>query len=475
MGGLKSFLGAGVGAAVILGAIPAYAQTAEGQAGSGEVDIPCLSSQAQHEWAWSARPAESSSVEPICVVDINVATEAITPRVIAWRRDIHANPELGNSETRTAALVAEHLRALGMEVRTEVGVTGVVGILRGGRPGLTVALRADMDALPVLEDTGLDFASTATGTYQGETVPVAHACGHDAHVAMLMGAAEILANMRERLPGTIVFIFQPAEEGSPPGEAGGADLMISEGALADPRPEAIFGLHVVTGPPGRIWWRAEGFMAASDRVDITLHGRQTHGAWPWRGVDVIAATADVIQTINSLTARTVDPTTTPTVFTIATLDAGVRYNIIPDRAVMAGTLRTFDIAQRDDLVARATRAIENVAETYGGTAEVSVVQNAPLVFNDAGLAAWAAGPLGEAAGAENIDRAAPPTTVAEDFSYFQQEIPGLFYHLGGTPDYDPATAPPNHSPQFQVDESVLPLGVRAHVLTAVRFLERGAG
>jgi len=439
---LKTFLGAGVAAGVLMGASFAYAQS-------------------------------GPAVEPVSAEEVRAAAEAVNARVIAWRRDIHEHPELGNNEHRTAALVAEHLRGLGMEVRTEVGVTGVVAVLRGGRPGPVVALRADMDALPVLEDTGLPFASTAAGTYQGQSVPVAHACGHDSHVAMLMGAAEILAGMRERLPGTIVFIFQPAEEGTPPGEAGGADLMIAEGALANPRPDAIFGLHVVTGEPGRVWWRANGFMAASDRVDITLHGRQTHGAWPWRGVDVIALSADIVQTVNTLTARTVDPTTTPTVFTIATINAGVRYNIIPDQAVLSGTLRTFDIEQRNDLVARATAAIGNLAENYGATAEVRFNQNAPLVFNNAELAAWASGPLGEAAGTDHINAGAPPTTVAEDFSYYQQEIPGLFYHLGGTPDYDPETAPPNHSPQFQVDESVLPLGVRAHVLTAVRFLERG--
>ncbi|MBN8551714.1 MAG: amidohydrolase [Caulobacterales bacterium] len=442
MGRLRALLGAGVAAGVLIGSIPAYAQSAD-------------------------------AVEPVSAEEIWAAAEAINAEVIAWRRDIHEHPELGNNEHRTAALVADHLRSLGLDVRTEVGITGVVAVLRGGRPGPVVALRADMDALPVREDTGLAFASTATGTYQGQTVPVAHACGHDSHVAMLMGAAEILAGMRERLPGTVVFIFQPAEEGTPPGEDGGADLMIAQGALSDPRPDAIFGLHVVTGEPGLIWWRANGFMAASDRVDITLNGRQTHGAWPWRGVDVIALSADIVQTINTLTARTIDPTTTPTVFTIATINAGVRYNIIPDQAVMSGTLRTFEVEQRNDLVARSSAAIENLAENYGATAEVSFHQNAPLVFNDARLANWASGPLGEAAGADHINAAAPPTTVAEDFSYYQQEIPGLFYHLGGTPDYDPETAPPNHSPQFQVDERVLPLGVRAHVLTAVRFLEGG--
>ena len=402
------------------------------------------------------------------------AVERVTPQVVGWRRDLHANPELGFAETRTAAMVADHLRSLGLEVRTEVGKTGVVGILRGGRPGRTVALRADMDALPVLEATGLPFASTATGSYMGNTVPVAHACGHDAHVAMLMGAAEVLAGMRDQIAGTVVFIFQPAEEGAPPGEPkGGAALMIEEGALSDPRPDAIFGLHVVPGAPGTLWYRPRGFMAASDRIDITLNGRQTHGAWPWKGVDVIAASADVVQTINSLTARTVDPTTTPTVFTIATLDAGVRYNIIPDRAVLSGTLRTFDIAQRDDLVRRAEIAVGNVAENYGATAEFAVRQNAALVFNDEALSAWLAPVLEEAVGAGNVNAGAPPTTVAEDFSYLSQEVPGVFYHLGASANgVDPATSPPNHSPAFDVNETVLPVGVRAHVLTALRFLER---
>ncbi|MFN3352224.1 MAG: amidohydrolase [Brevundimonas sp.] len=406
--------------------------------------------------------------------DVARAVEAVTPDVVAWRRDLHQHPELGFAETRTAGVVAAHLRALGLEVREGVGKTGVIGVLRGSQPGRTVALRADMDALPVQEATGLPFASTATGTYQGNTVPVAHACGHDAHVAMLMGAAEVLAGMRDRISGTVVFIFQPAEEGAPPGEPlGGAALMIQEGALENPAPEAIFGLHVVPGRPGTIFYRPQGFMAASDRVDIRLTGRQTHGAWPWKGVDVIAAAAAVVQTVNTLTARTIDPTTTPTVFTIATLDAGVRYNIIPGEAALSGTLRTFDVDQRNALVARAEAAIENVAHAHGAEAEFAVRQNAALVFNDPDLSAWLAPVLGEAAGAENVNPATPPTTVAEDFSYFQQRIPGVFYHLGGSADgVDPATSPPNHSPEFDVNEAVLPLGVRAHVLTALRFLEQ---
>ncbi|CAL1690446.1 N-acetylcysteine deacetylase [Brevundimonas subvibrioides] len=413
---------------------------------------------------------------PVSAAEVAAAAEGVNAEVVAWRRDLHQHPELGLAETRTAAFVAERLKAMGIEVREGVGRTGVVGVLRGTGTGpqRVVALRADMDALPVLEATGLPFASTATGTYQGATVPVAHACGHDAHVAMLLGAAEVLSGMKDRFSGTIVFLFQPAEEGVPPGEPlGGARLMIEAGALKDPKVEAIFGLHVVPGVPGTIFYRPQGFMAASDRVDIVLHGRQTHGAWPWRGVDVIAVTANVIQTINTLTARTVDPTTTPTVFTIATIDAGVRYNIIPEEATLAGTLRTFDIAQRDALVARAEAAVDHVAGAYGATADFSVRQNAALVFNDETLSAWLAPVLTEAAGEGKVNPASPPTTVAEDFSYFQGEIPGVFYHLGATPDgVDPATAAPNHSPQFDVNEAVLPVGVRAHVLSALRFLER---
>lgn len=403
------------------------------------------------------------------------ATEAVGPRVVEWRRHLHENPELGFAETNTAAYVAERLRAMGLDVRTGVGRTGVVAVLKGDLPGSrVVALRTDMDALPVLEATGLPFASKATGTYQGQTVPVAHACGHDAHMAMLLGAAQVLSGMKDRFGGTIVFIFQPAEEGAPPGEPmGGAALMIKEGALKDPAPEAIFGIHVVPGETGTLFYRPQGFMAASDRIDITLNGRQTHGAWPWRGVDVIAASGQVIQTVNTLTARTVDPTTTPTVFTISTVNAGVRYNIIPDKSVMSGTLRTFDVDQRNALVERARTAIDHVAAAHGATAEFSIFQNAALVYNDPSLSQWLAPVLAEAAGAENVNPASPPTTVAEDFSFFQQQIPGVFYHLGGSkPGVAPADTAPNHSPQFDVYESVLPVGVRAHAMTALRFLQR---
>lgn len=428
--------------------------------------------------AWLALAGAARAQEPATdrlAEQVSGAVEAVNPQIIAWRRHLHQHPELGFAEVQTAAYIAERLRGMGLEVTTGVAKTGVVAVLRGGLPGeRVVALRADMDALPVLEATGLPFASTATGTYQGATVPVAHACGHDAHMAMLLGAAEVLSGMKDQIPGTIVFIFQPAEEGAPPGEPlGGAALMVQEGVLRDHKVEAVFGIHVVPGKTGTLFYRPQGFMAASDRIDIKLNGRQTHGAWPWRGVDVIAATSQVVQTINSLTARTIDPTIHPTVFTVATINAGVRYNIIPDEAVMSGTLRTFDIASRDDLVKRAEAAVDHVAATYGATADFSIRQNAALTYNDPALSAWLAPVLVEAAGAENVNPASPPTTVAEDFSYFQAQIPGVFYHLGGTlKGQDPATAAPNHSPGFDVDESVLAVGARAHVMTAIRFLQR---
>lgn len=421
-----------------------------------------------------AAPALAQTAVP--AADVATAAQALETEVIAWRRHLHAHPELGLAEVQTAAFVAEHLRAMGIEVREGVGRTGVVGILRGTAQGPqhVVALRTDMDGLPVQEATGLPFASQATGTYMDQTVPVAHACGHDAHMAMLLGAAKVLSGMKDRFSGTVVFLFQPAEEGAPPGEPlGGARLMIEDGALADPKVEAIFGLHVVPGRPGTLFYRPQGFMAASDRVDITLHGQQTHGAWPWRGVDIVAVAGQVISTVNTLTARTIDPTTTPTVFTIATVQAGVRYNIIPDQATLSGTLRTFDVAQRDDLVKRAEEAIGHVAAAYGATAEFSVKQNAALVYNDEALSAWLAPVLTEAAGEGAVNPATPPTTIAEDFAYFQQEIPGVFYHLGASAEgVDPATGAPNHSPAFDVNEDVLVVGVKAHVLSALRFLER---
>lgn len=403
---------------------------------------------------------------------VETEADAVEAKVISWRRDIHQHPELGNREVRTAALVAKQLRALGYEVREKVGVTGVVGVLKGGKPGKVVALRADMDALPVKEATGLPFASQATGTYNGATVPVAHACGHDAHVAMLMGAAEVLAKLKADIPGTVVLIFQPAEEGPPPGEKGGAQLMKDEGAIASPVPDAVFGLHVWPARVGTLSWRPKGMMAEARQVKITIDGSQTHGAQPWRGIDIISQAATTIQEVNRLTARTIDPTQFPTVLSIATVNAGVRFNIIPDQLVMGGTMRTFDVAQRDKLMADVTKMVDSVALAYGSKAKTEFFLSGPLTYNEPALSDWLQGPLTEAAGTGNINPAATPVTPSEDVSVFMQAVGGVYYFLGISPDgVSPEDTPPNHSPFFNVNEKALKVGVKAHVLSAIRFLE----
>jgi amidohydrolase len=410
----------------------------------------------------------------IALGDMTARVDAATPKVVAWRRDIHAHPELGNRETRTAALVAAHLRRLGMEVRTNVAATGVVAVLRGGRAGPVVALRAELDALPVQEQTGLPFASTVQTTYDGQQTYVAHVCGHDMHIAMLMGAAEVLAGMRADLPGTVVFVFQPAEEGPPAGEEGGADRMIAERAFDDPAPSAIFGVHVVPGPPGTISYRPGGAQAGADEIQIALHGRGTHGAWPWEGVDVISLSSAIVSEFNTLAARTVDVTKTPTVLSITTIQAGNRSNIIPTDIKMAGTLRTFDEAQRKAMMQRIETTVRNLAAIYGATAQVQFANPAAITINDPALAAWALPALTEAAGQGKVDPAAAPTMAADDFASYRKLFPGLLVDLGISADgADPATTPPNHSPRFDPNEAVLPLGVRAYVLFTVRYLESG--
>jgi amidohydrolase len=394
--------------------------------------------------------------------------EQVNPKVVAWRRDIHANPELGNREFRTAALVAEHLRGLDIEVRTEVAHTGVVGVLRGGRPGPTVALRADMDALPVSEMVDLPFASKVRTEYNGQEVGVMHACGHDNHVAILMGAAEVLASMRETLPGTVVFLFQPAEEGPPEGEDGGAGLMIREGAFGDPRPEAIFGLHVWPSEVGTLSYRPRGAMAASDGLYIKIVGRQTHGALPWGGVDPIVVASQVVIGLQTIVSRQTDLTVAPAVVTLGSIRGGIRGNIIPDSVVMVGTIRTFDDAVQAEIHDRIRRTAEGIAAASGAEAVVRITTGgAPVTYNDPDLTRWALPSLQRAAGAEAVSESLP-ITGAEDFSLFQKEIPGLFFFLGGNP---PGKTPvPNHSPLFFVDEGALPVGVRAMAELAVNYL-----
>lgn len=389
--------------------------------------------------------------------DLDARIEKVLPSVVAWRRDFHEHPELSNQEFRTAKIVADHLRSLGMEVETEVAHTGVVGTLRGG-DGPVVALRADMDALPVTELVDLPFASKAKGIYQGREVGVMHACGHDNHVAILMGVAEVLASMGDELPGTVKFIFQPAEEGTPDGSVGGAELMLMQGAFENPRPDVVFGLHVFPFPAGTIATRPGGLMASSDRHQITIKGKQTHGAVPWAGVDPIVTASQVVLGLQTIVSRQLDATLTPSIVTVGRIEGGVRNNIIPESVELEGTIRTFDAATRTDIHKRIRRTAENIAEAAGATADVVIDQGYGVTRNDPTLYRQMAPTLEVVAGDRFIE--ATQTTTAEDFSYFANEVPGLFLFLGVAPD-DPSLIHPNHSPRFYADERALPVGVEA--------------
>jgi len=400
--------------------------------------------------------------------------ESVMPKVVAWRRDIHQHPELGNREFRTAKLVAEHLAGLGMEVKTGVAHTGVVGVLTGGRPGPVVALRADMDALPVTELVDVPFKSLVKTEYNGQQVGVMHACGHDNHVAILMGVAEVLAGMRKDLPGTVKFIFQPAEEGPPQGEEGGADLMITEGVLADPAPSAIFGLHVWPEPVGTVGYRSGPLMAASDWLYINIKGRQTHGAQPWGGVDPIAVASQVVLGLQTIASRQINVSKVPAIITVGMIQGGNRGNIIPDSVVMQGTVRTFDEEMRKDIKMRIRRTAESIAAAAGATAVVDFgTGNNPVTYNDPALTERMTPTLQRALGASNVQQI-DLVMPSEDFSLFQQKIPGMFFFLGGVPKgQDPATAPKNHSPSFFVDEGALPVGVKALTSLTIDYLAGG--
>ncbi len=404
---------------------------------------------------------------------LDTAIAALEQQVIAWRRDIHQNPELGNREFRTSALVAEHLGNLGYEVRTGVAHTGVVGILRGGKPGPVIALRADMDALPVTEQNDLPFKSMVTAEYAGQQVGLMHACGHDTHVAMMMGIAQVLAQLKDELPGTIVLMFQPAEEGAPAGEGGGAELMLEEGVFADPRPEAVFGMHSIAGlGVGSLEYRSGPLMAAANTFSIKITGRQTHGARPWQGVDPIVATAQIINGLQTIVSRQTDITKLPAVLTIGSIHGGVRHNIIPDEVVLQGTLRTFDEGMRDDILGRIRNTIENTAEASGASAELIMeTPTYPVTFNDPALTARVLPSLQRAMGAEHVGES-QLETGAEDFSFFANEVPGFFFFVGVTPaDQDAETAPVNHSPLFIADEAALAMGMKAMLYTVVDYLQ----
>jgi amidohydrolase len=404
--------------------------------------------------------------------EIDRREKLVASKVIAWRRDIHQNPELGNRETRTAKLVADHLKSLGMEVRTGVAHTGVVGVLRGGRPGKVVALRADMDALPVTEQVNLPFASKVKTTYNGQEVGVMHACGHDTHVAILMGVAEIFAGMKDQLPGTIEFIFQPAEEGAPTGEEGGAELMVKENAFDNPKPDAVFGLHVLgaAGNVGQITYRPGGVMASADLLKISVRGKQTHGAQPWGGVDPIVAASQIVIGLQTITSRQLDITQAPSIITIGMFHGGVRNNIIPDEVQLEGTIRAFSPDVQDDIHRRVRLTAESIAASAGATATVEIKRQYPVTYNNPALTDAMLPTLRRVAGADKVSLQSP-VTAAEDFSFFAQKAPGLFIFLGSNKaGIDPANAPANHSPLFEVDEGVLPLGVRALANLAVDYL-----
>jgi amidohydrolase len=409
--------------------------------------------------------------------EVDAQAQRLQPKVLAWRRDIHQHPELGNREVRTSKLVAEHLRRLGFEVKTGIATTGVVAVLKGGKPGPRIALRADMDALPVTERSGLPFASKATSTFRGETVGVMHACGHDAHTSILMGVAEALAAMKAELPGEILFVFQPAEEGPPDGEEGGAEEMLKQGIFRDFKPEAVFGLHVFsTLNAGKVGYRSGPTMAASDRFNIVIKGRQTHGSRPWGGVDPIVAAADVIGSAQTIVSRRQNISKQPVVVSFGAIKGGIRYNIIPDSVELIGTIRTFDEGMRQAVFKDLVNVAEHVAAAHGATAVAQVpdTKGNPVTVNDPALTAKMLPSLKRAAGEANVVEM-DLNMGAEDFSFYAREVPGFFFFVGATPQgQDPVKAPSNHSPEFFLDESALDVGFRSMLQVTLDYLHGGA-
>ena len=401
--------------------------------------------------------------------EIDRRAAALEPNLLTWRRHLHQYPELSGREIETAKFVTERLRAIGLEPRSIAG-TGVYAVISGKLPGATIALRADMDALPVEEAVDLPFASRATGTYEGKTVPVMHACGHDTHTAMLLAAAEVLAGLRDRLPGKVVLLFQPAEEGVPVAEGvAGAQRMIAEGALDDPKVDAVFGIHVFAGlESGVLGWRRGPMLAAADRFEIVVQGKQAHGSKPWSGIDPIVAGSAIVSALQTVVSRESDLTKEAVVVTVGQFESGVRNNIIPDRARLVGTVRTFDETMRAEVQARIRRIAEHVASGYGATAKVTFDPGYPVTANDAALVEKLLPTLERLA--PGRVREVPKITGAEDFSLFANRVPGVFLFLGITPRADIATAASNHSPLFFVDESALPTGVRAYAQVAADYL-----
>lgn len=406
--------------------------------------------------------------------DIKVAADKIEQKVINWRHDFHQNPELGNRETRTSAIIAKHLQSLGLEVKTGVAVTGVVGILRGAKPGPVIALRADMDALPVKENTDVPFASKVKTMYNGHETDVMHACGHDAHVAILMGVAEILSDMKKELRGTVIFIFQPAEEGAPKGEEGGAELMVKEGVLDNPKVDVAFGLHMDAQlEVGKISYHPGGTMASASDVKITVNGKPSHGASPWLSVDPIVVSAQIINNLQTIVSRNVNLTENPAVVTIGAINGGNRNNIIPEKVEMLGTVRTYSDADETLVFNRIRQISEKTAEAAGASALVELPYSVhyPVTFNNVALTAAMLPSLQKSVGAENV-LLVPAKTGSEDFSFFAQKVPGLYFFIGGLPKgKDPKTSAPHHTPDFFIDDSAFKTGVYAFCNLVFDYME----
>ena len=397
--------------------------------------------------------------------------DQVESKVIEWRHHIHQNPELSNREFKTAEYVAAHLKSLGIEVQTGIAHTGVVGILKGKKSGKVVALRADMDALPVVERNDLPYKSEVTSVFNGQETGVMHACGHDTHVAILMGVAEVLSKNRN-FPGTVKFIIQPAEEGPPPGEEGGAKLMVKEGVLQNPKVDAIFGLHINSGTHvGKITYKPGGMMAASQRFVINVKGKQAHGSTPWQSVDPIVTSAQIINGLQTLISRESELTEEGAVISVGSIHSGIRFNIIPESLEMIGTIRTLDKDMKELIRKRMQEMVPAIAQAYRAEATVTIQDGADITFNNEALTEKMIPTLERVAGNENVYEI-NAITGAEDFSYFQNEVPGLFFFLGGTPlDMKESDAPSHHTPSFIVDDASMKLGVKALSNLAVDFLK----
>ena len=405
--------------------------------------------------------------------EISIAANKIEAQVIAWRRDIHEHPELGNNEIRTSGIVAKYLASLGIEVTTGVAKTGVVGILKGGKPGPVIALRADMDALPITERTPVPFASKVKTMYNGQEVDVMHACGHDSHVAMLLGVATVLSSMKKDLKGTVKFIFQPAEEGPPPGETGGAEVMVQDGVMDNPKVDVVFGMHINSKlEVGKISYHPGGTMAAVNDMRIVIRGKPSHGAYPWSSIDPIVTAAEIINNLQTVVSRNLNVTENAGVVTIGSVQGGNRPNVIPDSVVMLGTIRSLSPDDEKMMVERVKQIITKTAEANGATAEIALpwTSHYPVTFNNVALTEKMLPSLRKTAGDSNVVLK-PATTGAEDFSFYQLKAPGLFIFLGGMPKgEDPKNAPAHHTPDFYIDESGFKLGVEAMANLTVDYM-----